>query len=225
MMKERGVHFDRNGYSIKSSEIPDDIEVKAKLDVILPQEKLQLVNVGLNMQKFGIPDEYIQSNLLGITNTKEIRSQFVKQQAESAMIQYKLENKVSKLQQSDQQEMQAKNQQLQAAIEAARQAETGGAGAANGAGGQFPSASASGEPSPALSRGQMLEAQMMQQGVNAMDTGNFAENTAPRELPPEVAGAMPMAGGAMEGGLPGAMGGMIPGQGLAGTPDETGMMR
>jgi hypothetical protein len=42
---------------------------------------------------------------------------------------------------------------------------------------------------------------------------------------PEAGGPMPMPAEGMEGGLPGAMGGMIPGQGLAGTPDESGMMR
>ena len=226
LMKERKINFDKNGYTLKSSEIPDDIEVKAKLDVILPQEKLQLVNVGLQMQKLGMPDEWIQSNLLGITNTKEISSLFVKQQTANALTQYKLQNKVNKLQQADQQEEQAKAQQLQAAIEQARAAAQQGGGVPENAGGQFPSAGASGEPSPnQLSQGQMLEAQMMQQGVNAMDTGQFAENTAPREVPPEVAGAYPEMASGMEGGLPGAMGGMIPGAGLAGTPDENGLMR
>ena len=68
----------------------------------------------------------------------------------------------------------------------------------------------------------MLEAEMMNQGVNAMDTGNFAENTP---VPEEngMPGMMP--GMEMEGGLPPQMGGMIPGEGLAGTPDESGMMR
>jgi hypothetical protein len=157
--------------------------------------------------------------LLGITNTKEIRSQFVKQQAESAMIQYKLKRKVDKLQQADQQEEQAKTQRLQAAIEAARRAEMEGSRIEE----QGPSGTM---PEQGLTQGQMLEADMMQQGLNAMDTGQFAENTPMPEVPPEVAGAMPMPGGAgMEGGLPGAMGGMIPGQGLAGTPDQEGVMR
>jgi len=230
MMKERCVKFDKNGYTIKASEIPDDIEIKAKLDVILPQEKLQLVNVGLQMQKLGMPDEYIQSNLLGITNTKEIRSQFVKQQAESAMIQYKLNRKVNKLQQADQQEEQAKAQRLQAAIEAARRAESEGGNPAIAGGQEVPYGGQTPLQAPGtvpgMTQGQMLEADMMQQGLNAMDTGQFAENTPMPEVPPEVAGAMPMPGGAgMEGGLPGAMGGMIPGQGLAGTPDQEGVMR
>ena len=223
LMKERKINFDKNGYTIKSSEIPDDIEVKAKLDVILPQEKLQLVNVGLQMQKLGLPDEKIQSDLLGFTNTKEIQQLFVKQQTANALMQYKLQNKVNKLQQADQQEEQAKTALLQQAIEQARQAQQNGALPEN-AGGQFPPESGT-VPETGLSQGQMLEAQMMQQGVNAMDTGNFAENTAPREVPPEVAGAFPEMTQGMEGGLPGAMGGMVPGSGLAGTPDQNGMMR
>ena len=232
LMKELGINFEKNGYKIKASEIPDDIEVKAKLDVILPQEKLQLVNVGLNMQKLGMPDEYIQSNLLGITNTKEIKSQFVKQQAESAMIQYKLQKKIDKLQQADQAEEKSKNEQLQNAIAQARNAVQGTGGRTGGnqnplgtGGNQTPSGSDS-----LMTQGQMLEAQMMQQGVNAMDTGQFAENTPPRPLPPEVEamegpGAMPAAMSGMEGGLPAAMGGMVPGTGLAGTPDENGLLR
>lgn len=219
LMKERGINFDKNGYKIKASEIPDDIEVKAKLDVILPQEKLQLVNVGLNMQKLGMPDEYIQSNLLGITNTKEIKSQFVKQQAESAMIQYKLQKKIDKLQQADQAEEKSKNEQLQNAIAQARNAAALGesntgtvtsAGSA-AAGEQSPSA-----PVPGLTQGQMIEAQLMSNAVNP---------PAPEEISPEAAGAMPTPMGGTEGGLPGAMGGMIPGQGMAGMPDESGMLR
>ena len=229
MMKERKINFDKNGYTIKASEIPDNIEVKAKQDVILPQEKLQMVNVGLNMQKLGMPDEYIQSNLLGITNTNEIKKQFVKQQAMNSLIEYKLQQKINRLQQSDQQEEQARAQQLQQAIEAARQAQQQGGLPMNG--NQTPPQATG---SDSLTQGQMLEAQMIQQGVNAMDTGNFAENTPEQPMPPEVQaaieqgqipGAMPVAGMETEGGLPGAMGGMIPGQGLAGTADENGILR
>lgn len=231
IMKERGINFDKNGYKIRSSEIPEDIEVKAKLDVILPQEKLQMVNIGLNMQKLGMPDEYIQSQLLGITNTKEIKSQFVKQQAENSMIQYKLQQTVDRLAKIDQAEEQQKQSQLAAAIEAARAAQQ------SSAGNQTPAGSDSPLPgSDSLTQGQRLEAQMMQQGLNAMDTGQFAENTPEQPLPPEIAGAMDqgqipgampgmMPGMEMEGGLPGAMGGMIPGQGMAGTSDENGLIR
>ena len=215
MLKERGINFDKNGYEIKSSEIPEDIEVKAKLDVILPQEKLQLVNVGLQMQKLGMPDEYIQSNLLGITNTKEIASQFVKQQAANSLVQYKLQQKVQRLQQSDQQEEQLRNEQLQNAITAARNAAAGGA-AGQPAAPEAPAA----EPEMGMTQGQQIEAQLMS---NAMQP---PMPEAGGQMPmPEAGGPMPMPVEGMEGGLPGAMGGMIPGQGMAGTPDESGLMR
>ncbi len=210
MLKERGISFDKNGYQIKASEIPDDIEVKAKLDVILPQEKLQMVNIGLNMQKLGIPDEYIQNNLMGITNTKELKRQFVQQQAEASLLQYKLERKVNKIQKSDDQRDQLKDQQLQRAIAEAQQAA-----------GQQPAApepAAPQQPQPAMTQGQAIDMQMLQNAY----TGQPAAQPEPG-LP--GAGPEVMPGMEMEGGLPGAMGGMIPGQGLAGTPDETGMMR
>lgn len=213
MLKERRINFDKNGYSLKASEIPEDIEVKAKLDVILPQEKLQLVNVGLNMQKLGMPDEYIQSNLLGITNTKEIKSQFVMQQAESAMIQYKLQKKIDRLAKSDQQDDQMRDEQLRNAINAARNAAAGGT-----VGGQ-PAAPEEPSPEMGLTQGQQIEAQLMS---NAMRPEQVP---AQEPIPPEVAGAMPQVTQDMAGGLPGAMGGMLPGQGLAGTTDENGMMR
>lgn len=216
MMKAKGLSFDNNGIRIKASEIPDDIEIKAKLDVVLPQEKLQMVNIGLNMQKLGMPDEYIQSNLLGITNTKELKTQFVKQQAEAGMIQYKIQNKINKIQQADAAEEQQKQAALQQAVAAAQQA----------ASSQQPAASMEqAEPHTALTRGQMLEAQQMNSGLNAMDTGQFAENQEPglRMQDSGMPGVMP--GAEMEGGLPPQMGGMIPGQGLAGTADESGMLR
>ena len=211
MMKERGISFDKNGYSIKASEIPDDIEVKAKLDVILPQEKLQLVNVGLQMQKLGMPDEYIQSNLLGITNTKEIKEMFVKQQAANAMVEYKLGQKINKLQKADEQEQAAKDAQLQNAIAAGR-----AAASQQDQGARIEDQGAPVPEPQGMTQGQMLEAEMMN---NALRSGG----QAPSEPVPGK-GAMPMPGGAMEGGLPGAMGGMIPGQGLAGTPDDNGVM-
>ena len=212
MLKERGINFDKNGYEIKASEIPDDIEVKAKLDVILPQEKLQMVNIGLNMQKLGMPDEYIQNNLLGITNTKELKRQFVQQQAEASLFQYKLDRKVSKIQKQDDQRDQLKDQQLQQAIAAAQQAA-----------GQRPAAPETAAPEtaapqPAMSQGQAIDMQLMQNAY----TGQPAAQPEPG-MP--GAGPEVMPGMEMEGGLPGAMGGMIPGQGLAGTPDESGMMR
>ena len=213
MMKEKELSFDKNGIKIKASEIPDDLEVKAKLDVILPQEKLQMVNIGLQMQKLGMPDEYIQSNLLGITNTKELKTKFVQQQAETAMTEYKIQQKMTELQQADQQKAQAKQQQLQQAVQAAQ------AGMQD-SGSRMQEQQPVQQPGPAgMTQGQMLEAQMMQQGMNAMDTGQFAENQPENGLP----GIMP--GQEMAGGLPPQMGGMIPGQGLAGTPDETGMLR
>ena len=192
MMKAKGLSFDRNGIRIKASEIPEDLEIKAKLDVILPQEKLQMVNIGIAMQKLGMPDEYIQNNLLGITNTKEIKAAFVKQQAEASMIQDKLQQKMNQLQQADQAEAQQKQAALQQAIQAAQQSPEA----------QAPAPEQPATPQPALSQGQQLEALQLQQGLNAMDTGQFAENQ-PQMMP----------GMEMEGGLPGAMGGMIPGQG------------
>lgn len=225
MMKERGLSFDKNGIRIRAKDIPEDIEIKTKLDVILPQEKLQMVNVGLQMQKLGMPDEYIQSQLLGITNTKEIKTQFVQQQAEAMMLQYKLQQKQQQMQAADQQAEQQKQQQLQQTVQAVQQQMAQGPQAAP---------QPAPEPQPAMSQGQMLEAQMMQQGINAMDTGMFAENTPNAgmpgaippemmggampeqgsEMPPEMMGPMPeqMPGSEMEGGLPGTMGGMIPGQ-------------
>ena len=216
MMKERGISFNQNGYRIKASEIPEDIEVKAKLDVILPQEKLQMVNIGLNMQKLGMPDEYIQNNLLGITNTKELKRQYVQQQAEASLLQYKLEQKVSQIQQQDQQRNQMKQQQLQQAIAAVQQQVQG-----QGAGGYSPLQQ---EPSGTvpggltMTPGQEIDMQML----NNAYTGQPAAAAEPG-MP--GAGPEVMPGMEMEGGLPGTMGGMIPGQGLAGTPDESGMMR
>ena len=210
IMKEKGMIFKKNGIEIKASDIPEDIEIKAKLDVILPQEKLQMVNIGLNMQRLGIPDDYIQNNLLGITNVKELKQAFVKQQAESQMVQYKMQQKVQQIQQADQQEQMQKQQRMQAAIQSAQQAVSGGQMGDRPVEGSVPVA-----PN-GLTQGQALEAMQMQQGMNAMDTGEFAENQA---------GPMMMPGAETEGGLPPQMGGMIPGQGLAGTADETGLMR
>lgn len=225
MMKAKGKSFDRNGIRIKASEIPDDLEIKAKLDVILPQEKLQMVNVGLQMQKLGMPDEYIQSNLLGITNTKELKTAYVKQQAENGMIQYKVQQKLQQMQQQDQQEAQQKEAQLQQMISQVQQ---------QAAAAQQPAVPQPMQPSPqGLTAGQQIETQLMQNslqppaGGQPMDSGMTMPDEMPMVPTGMAGGAMPetMPGAEMEGGLPGAMGGMLPGQGQAGTPDENGIMR
>ena len=123
---------------------------------------------------------------------------------------------MNRLQQSDQQEEQLRNEQLQNAINAARNAAAG----SNAEGGMR-----NAEPAPApdqmgLTQGQQIEAQLM---TNAMQPP--MPETGGQPPMPEAGGPMPMPMEGMEGGLPGAMGGMIPGQGKAGTPDESGMMR
>ncbi len=219
MLKERGISFDKNGYTIKASEIPEDIEVKAKLDVILPQEKLQMVNIGLNMQKLGMPDEWIQNNLLGITNTKELKRQYVQQQAEASLLQYKLQQKVDQVQKQDQQREQLKDQQLQQAIAAAQQAAGQGSSQPTG------SSPLQQEPSGTVPNGQGGLTPGQEIDMQMLNNAYTRQPAAAAEPGMPGAGPEVMPGMEMGGGLPGAMSGMIPGQGLAGTPDETGMMR
>lgn len=218
LMKAKGLSFNRNGIRIKASEIPDDLEIKAKLDVILPQEKLQMVTVGLNMQKLGMPDEYIQNNLLGITNTKEIRKMFVQQQAEAAILEQKLKEKLDKISQAEADQQGQRGAQLQEAIQRAQAAQQQAAGPAAGNAANPQTALQGMQRQPALTQGQALEAQMLQQALQG-GSGN-------RQLPPEVAGAMgqngmPMQapGAEMAGGLPGTMSGLLPGMGPGGLPE------
>lgn len=210
MMKEKGLSFQKNGINIKASEIPEDIEVKAKLDVILPQEKLQMVNIGLQMQKLGMPDEYIQSNLLGITNTKEIKNAYVQQQAENNLIQYKIQQKLQQIQTQDQQREQQKQQQIQQAVQQTQQQLQ-----------QQPAQSIpSGQPEQpeqpqGLTQGQQLEAAMLQ--------GAKDYNRNPQQYEQMMGSSMPMMmeGQSTQGGLPPEMMGMIPGGGVNGMPGET----
>ena len=59
--------------AIKSKDIPDDLDIQVTLDVILPQERLQLGMVAKTMVDSGfISTEYAQNNILGISNTNEM---------------------------------------------------------------------------------------------------------------------------------------------------------
>ena len=178
-----------------------------------------MVNIGLNMQKLGMPDEWIQNNLLGITNTKELKRQYVQQQAEASLLQYKLQQKVDQVQKQDQQREQLKDQQLQQAIAAAQQAAGQGSGQPTG------SSPLQQEPSGTVPNGQGGLTPGQEIDMQMLNNAYTGQPAAAAEPGMPGAGPEVMPGMEMGGGLPGAMSGMIPGQGLAGTPDETGMMR
>lgn len=104
VMKERNINFNKNGISLKAKDIPNDLQVKVTLDVILPHERLQNATVAKALVDGGFASlEWAQNNVLGITNTEEMKKQTIEDQATQLLIQQGLQSLLAKLQQAQQQ--------------------------------------------------------------------------------------------------------------------------
>jgi hypothetical protein len=103
MLKEKGNEgFSKNGIELVPSEIPDIIDIDVELEVKLPQDRLQLANIASILKRDGlVDDEWIQNNILGVSNTKETRAKIWKQEASKQMFGVWLQSKIEEKQQAD----------------------------------------------------------------------------------------------------------------------------
>lgn len=101
IMKDKGITYNNNGITIKPKDIPDDLDIQVTLDVILPQERLQLGMVAKTMVDSGfISTEYAQNNILGISNTNEMSKQILEGQAVTQFAQVELQRMIQQMQQA-----------------------------------------------------------------------------------------------------------------------------
>jgi hypothetical protein len=103
MLREKGNEgFKKNGIELVPSEIPDIIDIDVDLEVKLPQDRLQLANIASILKRDGlVDDEWIQNNILGVTNTKETRALIWKQEASKQLFGVWLQSKIEEKQQAD----------------------------------------------------------------------------------------------------------------------------
>jgi hypothetical protein len=73
---------------LKPKDIPEYFNLDCKLDIALPQDKLQQSTVASNLRQAGIvSDEYIQEEILGIGQPSAMRKQIVKEDMVKALAQ------------------------------------------------------------------------------------------------------------------------------------------
>ncbi|MEN6571397.1 MAG: hypothetical protein ABFD24_06115 [Anaerolineaceae bacterium] len=115
------------GSTLKPEEIPDDLDVEVKLDVSLPQDRLQLANIAVMLKNTGLADdEWIQENILNIQNTEEMRKKVWTQQAEQAMVNTFIQTEMQKQAQEQAAEQKAAQDKALADAQAAAQADAQG---------------------------------------------------------------------------------------------------
>lgn len=204
-IRDKRIHFRQNGYELKGGEIPTDVEVQTTLSVNLPQERLQQANLGIMLKNSNlVSDEYIQENILGISNTNEMQRQIIENQAGAGLTQYVIAQEMEKLQQQASsatpfgQGLSQSHMDRDAASADLRSGRHSDAVQSEGT-----------ASSQALTAGQA--SQRMMNELRAGATPGLAGLDAQAFNP---------TGGV---GVPPEMGGMVPGAGLAGRPDIGGI--
>lgn len=189
---------------LKPSEVPDTIMLEAKLDIALPQDKLQLANIASMLAGGDNPmtsREWVRENILNIGQSKMMDESIWNEKA--ANVQYQ-----AWLQQQVQQAQMAMQQQMQQAMQP-QQGMPAGAG-------MMPQ----GQPPMGQSPQSAPPMGMGQSPVPQGDMSNLLGMSNPMEG--LNAGAMMPPGQAdlAQGGLPPEMLGMLPGQGVEAMPPE-----
>lgn len=177
MLKDQGGKVKSPGIELSASEIPDYVQIDAKLDVKLPQDKLQQANIAQIITGGDNPlvsNEWARQNVLNVGQSGEMDRQIWTEKASQAMFQMFMQNEMQKQQMAQQAAMQAQMAQSQG------QPSAGGMGGAlPGQAGVQPGMPQEQMP-PEMTAGPQMnpeQAQMIQGG-----------------LPPQMGGMMPGAG-------------------------------
>lgn len=194
VMREKGttVYFGDN-LEIKCKELPDDMTIDAKLDVILPQERTQLAATASTINASGLASkEWVRSEVMGIAHNEKMEQQIAQETVSKALVDYYTQKMVQDLAMQEQMKQQQQQQQLanqEQLNQQAMQADMGGM--QNIPMGQE-------QANPAL---QQIQTQAM---MNNMPGGT--EPQVPEGLQSPTAG--------LPGGMPSEMMGMIPQGGM-----------
>ena len=123
IMRERGTKFKFGDLEIKAKDLPEDLTVDAKLDVILPQERTQLAATAATSQANGLASkEWVRSEVMGISNNDQMEKQIAQESVSSALVQYYTQKMVNELQMRDEQAIQNKQMAYQQQMQRNQQA-------------------------------------------------------------------------------------------------------
>ena len=86
LLKTNKTAFKANGIDIDPSKLPPDFEINVTVDIKLPQDKLQLANIAHLLKGDGlVDDEWLQSNILNITDTTQVNRNIIKNKLYTAL--------------------------------------------------------------------------------------------------------------------------------------------
>lgn len=170
MIRVDNTKVDLSGIDLKASEIPVGIQIECKLDVKLPQDKLQQANIASILTTGDDPitsKEWVRSNILNINQSGDMDRQIWTERASTAMFQTFLQ------------------QQIAAQMQAMQQQQTPAGVQGNPPGmGQSQPGQPTGQQQPMTAEPQMAPGQ-----------GSLVQGG----LPPQQAGMMPGTGAPVEG--------------------------
>lgn len=123
IMQAKGINFKFGEIDIKAKDLPEDMTVDAKLDVILPQERTQLAATAATIQANGLASkEWVRSEIMGIPNNEKMEKQIAQEKVSQALADYMTQKMVQELQMKDQMQQQAQEAQYQAQMQKNQQA-------------------------------------------------------------------------------------------------------
>jgi hypothetical protein len=91
-----------SGSGLTVTDIPKGMMIDTKLEVKLPQERLQMANVGKMLGEMGVSNEWILQNIVGINNPQELRRQRWNEQSGEMMYQQRVQQLMQQAQQQAQ---------------------------------------------------------------------------------------------------------------------------
>ena len=194
IMRAKSINFKFGEIDIKAKDLPEDMVVDAKLDVILPQERTQLAATAATINANGLASkEWVRSEIMGIPNNEKMEQQIAQENVSKALTDYYTQKMVAELQQKDQMAMQADQMAYQQQMQRNQQAMQAGMAQQMDMGGM-----------QNIPVGQELANPNLQAIQNEAMLNNMPQGTEP-QVPEGIANAA-----GIQGGMPPEMMGMIP---------------
>jgi hypothetical protein len=103
LLKSEGRKLKSKQYQIEPKSLPEDLDIEVRIDIKLPQDKLQLANIAHLLKGDNLADtEWIQSNVLNITDTTKMSKAIVQDKIIVALTDLKIQGLVTQMQQGSQ---------------------------------------------------------------------------------------------------------------------------
>lgn len=113
IMREKGTKVYFGEFEIKCKELPEDMIIDAKLDVILPQERTQLAATAATINSNGLASkEWVRENVMGVPHNEKMEQQIAQENVQKALVEYYTQKMVQDLATQDQMRQQQQQQQM-----------------------------------------------------------------------------------------------------------------